>query len=167
MKKIVLTLIAAVLFLGCSSKGATDEDIEPKLVINKTLAGLTFNDQNEKAHTLELSTEKIIFAFSKDVGHSCNNYFGTKDISYLKNNNIVFIADVSAAPSLIRSMIVMPGLKEFKYTILVLDDEKVAAPFRAGIDKDKIIVVDLNNGVISDVKSLNSISELSADLETK
>ena len=167
MKKFVLTLITAILFLGCSSKGASDESIVPKLVVSKTLAGLTLNDQHEKTHTLKASTKKVIFAFSKDVGHSCNDFFVTKDATYLESNSAIFIADVSGAPSLIRSMFIMPGLQEFKHRVLVLDNEDVAASYKAGVNSEKIIVVSVDNGIITDIKALDSTSDLTANLETK
>ena len=165
MSKVIVTLLTALLFLGCSSKGADQQNVEPKLVLNKTLASLKLNDQNEKAHSLKSSTKKVVFAFSKETGHTCNDFFATKDASYLESLNTVFVADVSGAPSLIRSMFIMPGLKDFKHTVLVLDDKDIAASYKAGHDSEKIIVVDVEDGIIKNMKALNSVTELEKDLQ--
>ena len=163
MIKIVMTFLTALLLLGCSSS-ATDNNVEPKLVVGKSLTDLTLNDQHEKSYTITASITKVIFAFSKDVGHTCNNFFATQGATYLDDKNTIFIADVSSAPSLIRSMFIMPGLRDFKHRVLILDDKKIAAPYRANQNDEKIIVATLQNGIITSVKSLNSINELEKEL---
>ena len=167
MKKILLTLLAAFLLIGCSSSDATNTNVEPKLVVGKSLEALTLNDQNEKAHTLAKDTKTVIFAFSKDGAHTCNDYFVTQTPNYLADNKTEFIADVSAAPSLIRSMFIMPGLKDFKHTVLVLDDKALAAPFRSGMDTEKIVVVNLDNGTITKITTITSKDELVKAVEAK
>jgi len=163
MKKILITLLATLLLIGCSSKGQEQQNIAPKLVVGKSLESLTLKDQFEKPH--KVNAEKLIFAFSKDVAHTCNDFFVTKDAEYLAKNNTQFIADVSAAPSIIRSMFIMPGLKDFKHTVLILDDETQAAPFRAKSDVEKIVMVYMNKGKIEKILSLNSAKELQSAIE--
>ncbi len=166
MKKIVTGLLVALLFLGCSSKGSEDQVLEPKLVVGKSLT-LTLNDQFEKPQALKSEMKKIIFAFSKDGAHTCNDFFVTQTPTYLSDNNTQFVADVSSAPSLIRSMFILPGLKDFKHTVLIFDDENIAAPYRAGVDVEKIIVVYLDNKTITGIKTINSQDELKKVIEEK
>ena len=164
--KIVITLfLTALMFIGCSSKETSDTPVVPKLVINKSLATLTLNDQHEKAHSLKTTTKKVIFAFSKDSAHTCNDFFVTKKPTYLEDNNVAFVADVSAAPSLIRSMFIMPGLKDFKHTVLILDDKNIAASYTANQDVEKIVVVELADGIITNIKSVSSVNELVKEIE--
>lgn len=164
MKKIILGILLTFMFLGCSADDATIT-VEPKLVVGKTLGTITLNDQFEKAHTISNDTKTVIFAFSKDMGHLCNDYFTTKEASYLADNKAVFIADLSSAPSLIRSMFIIPGLKDFKHTVLVLDDKSVAASFKAGLDTEKIVTITLSDGKIIDIKKAFSVNELKAIIE--
>jgi len=159
MKKIIVGLLTALFFLGCSAK-EVNENIVPKLVVGKSLEKVSLNDQFEKVHTIEQGTKTIIFAFSKDSAHTCNNYFVTKSATYLQDNHTQFIADVSAAPSLIRSLFIMPGLKDFKHIVLVLDDKSVASEFRAGVDTEKIVVVSVDDFKISTVKTISTKEEL-------
>jgi len=166
MKKVIIGLMATLLFFGCSSEKKDEQNIEPKLVVGKSLE-LSLNDQFEKPQSLKSETKKVIFAFSKDIAHTCNDYFVTASPTYLNDISTQFVADVSSAPSLIRSMFILPGLKEFKHTVLLLDDEKVAASYRAGIDTQKIIVAFINNKSITEIKMVDSINELKKIIEAK
>ncbi|WP_324172901.1 hypothetical protein [Sulfurimonas sp.] len=160
MKKIIVGLMIAFLFIGCSSKGSEEVVVEPKLVVGKSLDAIVINDQFEKPQTIDANTKKVIFAFSKDVAHTCNDYFVTQEPTYLSENKTQFIADVSAAPSLIRSIFILPGLKDFKHTVLILDDKKIAASFRSGVDVEKIVIVYLENKIITSIRTINSADEL-------
>ena len=164
MTKILLGALTALLFIGCSSK-AVDENIEPKLVVGKSIADFKLNDQFEKPHTLNPNTYKLIFAFSKDSAHICNDFFVTKAPTYIEDHNAQFIADVSSAPSLIRSMFIMPGLKEFKHTVLLLDDKTIAAAFRKDMDVERIVIVYVLNKEITEIKTITTEEELRKTLE--
>jgi len=165
MKSILMGFILAVVFLGCSSKGAEDSSIVPKIVVGKTFDQLTLNDQFEKPHTLSSDTSKIIFAFAKDSAHTCNDFFKTQSPTYLHDNHTEFIADVSAAPSLIRSLFIMPGLKDFKHTVLLLEDKTEAAPYKKGLDINKIYVTYILNNKITAIKTVTTSDELKKIIE--
>lgn len=167
MKKIILGLIATLFLIGCSSDKAVEVNVEPKLVVGESLTKLELFDQFEKPHTLSADTKKLIFVFSDDMGHVANDYFGTKEASYLTDNNTQFVADISGAPSLIKSMFIMPGLKEFKHTILVLSEKEDSAPFRATMDTEKIVVVYVEDMKITSIKTVATKEELIATVEAK
>ncbi len=164
MKKILLGILTTFLLIGCSSS-AVEENVKPKLVVGQSIADLKLNDQFEKTHGLNANTYKLIFAFSKDGAHICNDFFNTQASSYLEDNNAQFIADVSAAPSLIRSIFIMPGLKDFKHTVLLLDDKAVAAPYREGMDVEKIAVVYILNKEITKIETITTEAELKKVIE--
>jgi len=166
MKRIITSLMIALLFLGCSSD---EEQIkaEPKLVVGKSLVTLALKDQFDTPQIVKVNTKKVIFAFSKDMAHICNDYFATKPKKYLGENNTLFVADVSAAPSLIRSMFILPGLKDFKHTVLLLDDKQLAAPYRSAMDVEKITVVYLDNKKITKIKTISTESELKTLIESE
>lgn len=166
MKKILLGLVATLFLIGCSSDKKVDINVEPSLVVGKSL-NLSLNDQFEKAHTLKANTTKVIFVFSDDMGHVANDYFATKEASYLADNNTQFVADISGAPSLIKSMFILPGLKDFKHTVLVLKEKENSAPFRAKIDTEKIVVAYVANGAITSIKTISTQDELVATIEAK
>lgn len=167
MKNVILGLLISLVFIGCSSQEADVKPAEPKLVVTQSLADLTLNDQHEVAHKVLADTKTLVFAFSKDVGHTCNDFFATKDESYLNDNNAIFVADVSAAPSVIRSMFIMPGLKDFKHTVLVIDDETIANDYKAGQDSEKIVIVSLQDKTITSITNVSTTEELAARIESK
>lgn len=165
MIKTILSLVLTLTFLGCSSSDTPSEQISAKLIINKSLEGFALNDQNDKPYTLSKDTKSIVFAFSKETGHLCNEFFVTQDDLYLHNNKAVFVANISSAPSIIRSMYIIPGLQDFNHRVLVLDDENTAASYKAGVDTLKIVVVSLDNKIITDIKTARTINELRALIE--
>ena len=164
MKKILLLLTTLFLFSGCLETKAELKP-QPKLLVNNSLQGVVFNDQYEKPHAITSDTKKIIFAFSKSIGHACNDFFATKDTKFLEQNNALFVADVSAAPSLIRSMFIIPGLQDFRHTILVIEDESLSSTYKIDEMSEKLVVVTLDNFVITDITSLESVNDLEKHLQ--
>ena len=165
IKNIILGFLLSIALIGCSSKATEDVNVTPQLVVGKSLSTITLNDQFEKAHTIDAKTSKIVFAFSKDAAHTCNDYFKMQSATYLSEHNTVFIADVSAAPSLIRTVFIMPGLKEFKHTVLLFEDKKMAAPFKKGLDINKVTVVYLDGTTIKEIKTITTDAELKKLIE--
>lgn len=165
MKANILALLAALVFLGCDSREPNPQDLEAKLVVGQSTKTFALNDQHEQPHSIAADTKMVVFAFSKEIGHTCNDFFATKDPAYLSNHKTEFVADVSAAPSVIRSMFIMPGLKEFKHTVLVIDDENVATGYKSGVDISKIVIAHLENNTITSIENVNSAEELAARIE--
>ncbi|MDF1878278.1 hypothetical protein JHD46_01345 [Sulfurimonas sp. SAG-AH-194-C20] len=167
MMKIITAITLALLFVACGSKEESTQNVEAKLVIGKSLNGLTLQDQFEKVHTLKSTTATVVFAFDKESAHTCNDYFETKEATYLSDNNTEFIADVSAAPSIIKSLFILPGLKDFKHTVLLLNEKAVAAPFRKDMDVEKIIALSVEDGKITKITAISTQKELIALIEAK
>jgi hypothetical protein len=165
MKKIFITVLVVMTFLGCSSE--VKEAVESKLVVNHNLSELKLNDQNGKPHSIEPDTKKIIFSFSKKVGHICNKFFDTKTKDYLTNNKVQFIVDITPAPSIIKSILIMPELKGFQYDILIINDEKISAEYQSKIDIDRIVVADVENQVIKNIKYIDNAKELEEYINQK
>ena len=166
MKNIIMALAVSLVFLGCSSKGVEEEkNVVPALVVGKVFQKITLNDQFEKAHSLKADTYKVIFAFSKDSAHTCNDFFKEQKLTYLADNHTEFIADVSAAPSLIRSIFIMPGLKEMKHTVLLIESKEQAAPYKKDLDIHSIAVVYILNGKIQEIKHIKTADELKKIIE--
>ena len=150
MKNIMLALLLSLSFLGCSDE--VTAPIASKVAVGKSLESLHLNDQFDKPHTLSADTKKVVFAFSKDMGHMSNEFFEKQGVGYLRNHKAVYIADVSGAPSLIRSMFIMPGLKDFKHTVMIIDDKSVAAAYRNEAHKEALMILDLKDFVIEKIE---------------
>lgn len=165
IKSGIALLITLLVVIGCSTEESEINNIAPKLVIGQTLSNLELNDQFEKQHSLNSSTKTLIFAFEKKGAHICNDFFNIQESTYLEKHNTQFVADVSSAPSVIRSLFIMPGLKDFKHTVLLLEDKVVAKPFRKNIDIEKIIIVSLNNKSITKIQTISTTEELKESIE--
>ncbi len=162
MKKILLALIVAFAFIGCSSKSDenANKNVEAKLVVGKSLSDLKLNDQNEKPQTVEADTKVIFFSFSKPTGHACNDFLEKKPANYLAEHKALYVADVSAAPSLIKKMFILPDLKDLKFPILLINDDALSAAYSKGMNKEKIVVVLLDNGTITKIENLKDTKAL-------
>ncbi len=162
MKKILLALIVAFAFIGCSSKSDenANKNVEAKLVVGKNLSDLKLNDQNEKPQTVTADTKVIFFSFSKPTGHACNDFLEKKPANYLAEHKALYVADVSAAPSLIKKMFILPDLKDLKFPILLINNDALSAAYSKGMNKEKIVVVLLDNGTITKIENLKDTKAL-------
>ncbi len=160
MKKIIFIMIFALAFIGCSDEKIK---VEPKAVVGKSLQSLKLKDQFGQDKSIHSDTKKVIFAFSKDMGHLSNDFFNSKEPTFLAENHTVFVADVSSAPSLIRSMFIMPGLKDFKHTVLVIEDESVADEYRHDDKKEQLMVLKLENFIIKSISYISNKEQLAKE----
>jgi len=168
MKNIILALIVAFSFIGCSSKSSEQTaNAVPKLVVGKSLADLKLSDQNEKPQTISKETKVIFFSFAKPTGHACNDFLESKPANFLKEHNALYVADVSAAPSLIKKMFILPDLKDLKFPILLINNDKLSAEYSKGMNKDKIVVVHLDNEKIVSIENLTDTKALETLFSSK
>jgi len=153
MKRILLTLVMVLSFVGCS-----DETVvaDPKIVVGHSLESLQLKDQFDQRKGIGADTKQVLFAFSKDMAHMSNDFFNTKEPTFLADHHTVFVADVSAAPSLIRSMFILPGLKDFKHTVLLIDDKNMAADYRHDEKAEELMVVDVDHFIIKNISYLHT-----------
>ncbi len=167
MKKIIFAALTALFLIGCGSDATDTKNVEAKLAVGKNLAGTTLNNQNEKSVTIKPETKVVFFSFAKPTGHLCNEFLETKPAEYLAQHNALYVADVSAAPSLIKSMFILPDLKELPFEILLINDDTLSAEFSKGIDKESVVVVYLDNGVITKITNAASKEQLEKAISAK
>jgi len=160
MKKIVAILAIALLFIGCSGDDKELQNVEAKLVVGKSLSNLKLNNQNEQPQSLSPETKILFFSFAKKTGHMCNEFLESKSADFLAKHNALYIADVSAAPGIIKSMFILPDLKELPFQILLINDDRLSAEYSKAMDKESIVVVHLENGTITKIENLHSKEDL-------
>jgi hypothetical protein len=160
MKRILLILVVALTFLGCDDEAIV---VDPKVVVGHSLESLQLKDQFDQLKSIDADTKQVMFAFSKDIAHMSNDFFNTKEPTFLADHHTVFIADVSSAPSLIRSMFIIPGLKDFKHTVLLIDDKSIAANYRHANKEDQLMVVNVDNFIIKTISFLSTEEALAKE----
>ena len=150
-KKLLLTLIFTVSMFASMQVGSEFENFKIK-------------NQFDKEYSITPKTKKVIFVFSKANGHIVKDYLSSKEPDFLEKKDTLFVADVSAMPSFI-AWFVLPGLKDNKYSIIVLKDDDISKKYKNETNQDKITVVYLDNKKITDVKYFSSKEELENDLK--
>ncbi len=117
----------------------------PVFVVNKEMPNYTFSDQFGEAHTMDTKVERLFVALDKEAAHAVNDFLANQKPNYLADRNASLLVDISAAPGIIQKLFILPGLKKFEYPVLIFRDEQEAAPFRMGVDPEKLLEVKLQN----------------------
>lgn len=169
MKKIIYSiLLIAIIAIGVLYAINSRDNYDASKYFAKATDGLKVGstldlklpDQFNKTYTLTNNTQKLIFAFSKKTGHITREFFGKQDKNFLSNKKALLVADISKMPVFIRNTFAMPDLKKSPYNILLIYDKKLAQEFEKGINKDKVIVVTLNNKKVIKVDYASNQKEL-------
>jgi hypothetical protein len=169
IKKVIYTVaMIGLLFTGCSSKENTNIVTKAKFAdvkVGNKLADFTIDDQFDKKHSLTNKTKKIIFAFSKPMGHIVKMYMSDKEKNYLQKRDILFIADVSGMPKIIYNMFALSDMKEANYPMLIILKKENALRFRNEDKKDYIMILTLDNKTITNIKYVNNAKDLKKEID--
>ncbi len=117
-------------------------------------------DQFNKTVKLNDDTQKLIFVFAKNSGHTVREFLKKEPKSYLPSHHTIFVADVSGMPAIIRNTFALPDFRKSPYSLALIYDENIAKVYQKGIDSDKIIVVSLKNKTVTGVKMLQTAKQL-------
>ena len=131
--------------------------IANSLTVGSVIPSLTVKDQFEKMHTVDANIKTIIFSASKTEGTTIKDFLLKKDKDYLTTNNTVYIADITGMPSLVTKFIAMPKMKDYPFSVLLVDDTNKGL---FAVQEDMISIISLDNGKITDVKYVKTADEL-------
>ncbi len=149
----LLVIIAALVAFG--SKEIFDKQGYLAKSTNGLIVGSNIDfalpDQHNEIHSLKNDTKKVIFVFSKGMGHVVKNYLAAQSADFLPSKNMLFVADISPMPIAIRNFMAMPDLKKSKYSVLLIFEPTLAKPLLDEKNKDKIIIATLENKKITNV----------------
>ncbi len=127
------------------------------LKLNDKISNFSLTDQFDRIHTITSDVSTIVITFEKETLNSVNDFLSKKEKDFLERNNAIFIANISCLPNIFTRMFTLPKLRDYKYSILLIYDEKSAKFFEV---ENKITVYSIENGIVKDIKYLNSIFEL-------
>lgn len=145
IKKFLFTV-----FLGLSA-------FANSLTIGNDLPTLTIKDQFEKDFTVDANIKTIIFSATKTEGTTIKEFLLTKDKDYLTTNKTVYIADITGMPSLITKFIAMPKMKDYPFSVLLVDEANKGL---FAVKEDMISIISLENGKVTDIKYVKTAAEL-------
>lgn len=135
-----------------------------QVIVGEKIKQFKVNDQFDTPQMIQESTEKIIFVFSKAKGHEVRNFLDKQSDDYLKSKNILFVADVSKMPSIIR-WFVLDSLDEYKFSIVLIEDEEIAKDYKDEKRVNQIMVINLNTFKVTGVDYFDDAEELQTLLE--
>jgi len=102
----------------------------------------------------------LIVSFQKSVSSEIQAYLDSKPKHYLKQNNILYVSDMSAAPTFMIKLFGIPKMKKFDYKVALIYDDAVADKIQR--EDNKITVITLKKYKIVGIqfvspKDLNSV----------
>ena len=95
------------------------------LKVSDTFPFKSFSDQFEKKLTITSQTKEIIISFSKKNGKAVKAFLESHK-GYLKEKQAVYLADMTSAPSLARSLFMMPALKKYDFSVGLVTEDDIA-----------------------------------------
>ena len=108
------------------------------------------NDQHDKPYAITADTRAIIFTADKSAGDMINGLLKQHPADYLSQRKAVYIADISAMPGFITSMVAMPKMRDYAYRIAIgAEKEQTAMLPRA---EDSVTVISLENGKVQQIQ---------------
>ncbi len=173
MKKLamllLLLLIAGGVFFYIQGKDSYDPQKFSATLSHGLKAGssiaLTLPDQHDQPHALTDDTQRIIFAFTKEMGHVVKGFLAKQPADYLAGKHALFVADISPMPVVIRNTFAMPDLKKQNYNVLLIYDKTMAESFKKDLNTESIIIATIDHGTITNTQYATNESELSALLQ--
>lgn len=118
----------------------------------------SFEDQHGNSLQLTAQTQYVIFTSDKDSGEQVKQLFNELNLTDLASENILYVADVSAMPSLITKMFALPKMRDYAFNMaVVMDEEKVADWPR---QENKITAIKIDNFAVTNVDYLATSAEI-------
>jgi transcription initiation factor IIF auxiliary subunit len=102
----------------------------------------------------------LIVSFQKSVSSEIQAYLDAKPKHFLEQNNILYVSDMSVAPTFMIKLFGIPKMKKFDYKVALIYDDAVANTIQR--EDDKVTVIQLKRDKIVNIqfvspKDLNSI----------
>jgi hypothetical protein len=147
MLKIFILLVIATNFIFAGN-----------LKVGDKLNNFSLTDQFDGIHTITNNIETIIITFQKETLMMVNDFLSSKSSIFLEEHHAIVINNISSTPTIITKMFIIPKLRDYKYSILLIYDENNRKFVK---QNDKITTYSLENGVVKDIKFISSTNELS------
>jgi len=95
----------------------------------------------------------LILSFEKDVSSEIKAFLDKKEKTFLVDNDILYISDISSMPSFITSWFALPKMKKFAFKVALIYEDKVADIIPR--EDEKVTVIDLDYNKIMKIQFVN------------
>lgn len=129
------------------------------------LKARSFTNQWDKAVALTDQTELVIYSHHRDGSAMVKAVLETIDIAPLKDNRWLYVADISAMPSLITKMFALPKMRDYPFPMALIKEEGELKQWP--VKEEMVSVYLLDKLTISSAEYFSDEAALSAFLEQK
>lgn len=137
---------------------------QAQILENQKVPEFSLQNQFDRPVQLGEDTKYLVLAFAKDSAHSLRAFFDQKGEMFLNKHRMMFLADVSAMPSIIR-WFVLDKLDVHKYPIVLIEDDEISQKFQPDQKfKDKIMLLSLENKVIKKIEYFNTPEKMEENI---
>lgn len=128
------------------------------LLPGNPMAALVLEDQHGKPVALNASTQLLVFTAEKAPSDFVNQVFKGQSAGVLDRLQAIYIADISAMPSIVTRMFALPKLRELPFQIGLAREAAAVAdlPRRPGAAS----VLTLKDGQVTQVRYAQTEAEL-------
>lgn len=130
----------------------------------QTLSAHSFEDQWEKQQVLDNQVQWLVYSTHKDGGKWVKESLQELGWTDLKSKQLLYVADISAMPSLITKFIAIPNMQDYPFPIALDTEGEVTADWPQ--QEEKVNVYRLNQLNIEEAKHLSSKEEVMAFLKS-
>jgi hypothetical protein len=96
----------------------------------------------------------LIVSFQKSISSEIQAYLDTQPKDFLEENNILYLSDMSAAPTFMIKLFGIPKMKKFNYKVALIYDDVIAKKLQR--EDNKVTLIRLNHHKIIDIQFVSS-----------
>jgi len=137
----------------------------PTLKVGDALPVFQLNDQHDKTFPLPADTRLIVFTADKSAAEMINGLLKQQAADYMSQRKMVYIADISAMPGFITSMIALPKMRDYAYRVAVGAEKAQTEMLPRAVDN--VTVIGIESGKVKSIQQFKETeaSQLSAALD--
>ena len=116
------------------------------------------SDQHGKPHTVDEDVRLIIFASDRKASDIVHEALKFHNDTYLPVHHAVYILNISAIPSIICRMFVLPKMRKYSYSVLL--DKKSGATHMFPRKEGRLTLIKLDKMLVKSLEFIDSREEL-------
>jgi len=136
----------------------------PTLKVGDPVPAFQLNDQHDKPFPLPSDTQLIVFTADKSASEMINGLLKQQAADYMSQRKMVYIADISAMPGFITSMVALPKMRDYAYRIAIGAEKEQTEMLPRAVDS--VTVIGVESGKVKSIQQFKETeaSQLSAAL---
>ena len=109
------------------------------LKVGDPVPAFQLNDQHDKPFPLPADTRLIVFTADKSAAEMINGHLKQQPSDYMNQRKMVYIADISAMPGFITSMVAIPKMRDYAYRIAIGAEKEQTEMLPRNVDSVTLI----------------------------